>query len=168
MLDTWSLDFTIDAQGLRDIDPLPLILPFIQQTTWLRHQHTIAHNIIAELYTNALEHGILQLDSNMKNTPLGFANYQKQKQQRLQELTAGQMRLQLAANPHSGGGDEAIGGRLHVVVIDSGSGFNFQEELQQNLKQTGYAGRGLLLLKMLCTELVYHEPGNHVEAILEI
>lgn len=154
MLTDWTLEFTLDTSGLREIDPLFIIMPLVQQTSWLRCQHTIVHIIVSELYTNALDHGILQLDPKKKLTALGFSNYQVQKQERLQALSEGWIKFQLKADD----------GCLYVSVSDSGKGFAYQEMLaDSDFELESFGGRGLLLLNKLCSEVIFHHPGNHIE-----
>lgn len=45
--------------------------------------------IIKELFVNALDHGLLGLDSNIKNGPDGFSNYVVERQKRLEAMTEG-------------------------------------------------------------------------------
>jgi hypothetical protein len=42
--------------------------------------------VLAELFFNALDHGLLKLDSRLKETPQGFGEYYSQRTKRLADL----------------------------------------------------------------------------------
>ncbi|MDP6981079.1 MAG: ATP-binding protein [Myxococcota bacterium] len=116
--------------------------------------------VLAELYFNALDHGLLGLDSALKETPDGFCEYYSERSKRLADLQEGKIQVSLS---HERFGE---GGRLQIGVEDTGSGFDVETstfELEENASKSG---RGLVLVRTLTRERVYSKGGTRAEASL--
>ena len=115
--------------------------------------------MLAELYSNALEHGVLGLDSALKANAEGFSEYYRQRSVRLATLTDGFVRFHLQLLP------EGTGGRLIVRVEDSGSGFEAPLQPAQPRDAHSLSGRGLALVRQLSERCSWGdgEPGVRVE-----
>src|SRR5690606_36261357 len=109
-LSEWGISFDIQPASIRMFDPMPLLLNVLVEVPGLRGHSGSLYTILSELYSNALEHGVLGLDSRLKETPEGFADYYQQRQQRLGEVTRGYVRLHM----HHSTTDE--GGSLRIRV----------------------------------------------------
>ncbi|OSM08609.1 ATP-binding SpoIIE family protein phosphatase [Magnetofaba australis] len=155
----WKIEFHFEADLLRQLDPLPTIINAISSI-----QAPIGHRerlfiILSELFTNALEHGLLDLDTDLKQASQGFADYYALRAERLANLKEGEIRLQIR---HTG---NDLAGEFHFRVEDSGSGFDpnaVYSELEGNIR---HGGRGIALVKSLCTRLTYAGKGNIAEAV---
>jgi len=155
----WSLVIELVPETLRSIDPLPLVMHLMMDLQGLQEHREQLYAVLMELFSNALDHGLLRLDSSMKQTPDGFVRYYELRKQRLAELDHGSVRLELQHSP------DGQGGLLHFTVEDDGAGFDHAQvfaPLQQNVS---FFGRGIPLLKSICDRLEYSGSGNHVEAI---
>lgn len=155
----WDMSFEIKPTSFQAFDPLPLLLNVLMEVPGLRNYSGTLYTIMAELYSNALEHGVLQLDSAMKDTPEGFADYYQLREERLRSVTAGYIRIYLQ---HSTAPE---GGRLTLRVEDSGEGFDMSNCLPEGLSNTQYSGRGLALVEKMCDSVRYLGKGNQVEAV---
>lgn len=154
----WQGSLKLDADALRNTDPIPTLLQLLNDIQGLKPHRSELFTILAELFNNALHHGVLQLDSGMKDSAEGFMAYYEEQSRRLENLQTGSILIELAHTPL----DE--GGRLLIRVTDSGEGFDFrncQTGLQEN---TGTCGRGIPLLRAMCSQLRYLGKGNVVEA----
>ncbi|WPL16183.1 Alkaline phosphatase synthesis transcriptional regulatory protein PhoP [Thiorhodovibrio winogradskyi] len=152
----WSIELA-DAR----LDALPSLEDLLGPMGLLAglHNHVGAlQTIITELYTNALEHGVLQLESNMKSTPDGFELYYRERERRLAVPTLGWIRLSLNYLPGSG-----PDGSIRISVRDSGQGFDEQQLAQTDASQPW--GRGMKLVRDLCESVRYSRGGTEVEAI---
>ncbi len=128
----------------------------------LRLQGSAIFTVLAELYSNALEHGVLGLDSTLKSSATGFSTYYEKKESALSELAGGFVRFDFSAQVI----DRT--GIFRIQVSDSGKGFDFSEHLNGGTESGGgYHGRGMTLLRQLCSELNYLGKGNQVEAIFQ-
>lgn len=65
----WSASFEFRAQTLKRFNPLPFLLQLLLEVQGLRDQGGALYTVLAELYSNALEHGVLGLDSSSRATP---------------------------------------------------------------------------------------------------
>jgi hypothetical protein len=155
----WSLEFEVKPSTFRVFDPLPLLLNVLVEVPGLRRHSGSLYTILAELYSNGLEHGILRLDSSWKKSPEGFTRYYEERAQRLAELHDGYIRFNLA---HQTSDD---GGTLTIRVQDSGKGFAFDRNIDNEHKTQGYSGRGIPLIRTMCHSLRYLGTGNEVEVV---
>ncbi|MFN4289890.1 MAG: SpoIIE family protein phosphatase [Permianibacter sp.] len=154
----WRFDYELRTQSLQHFDPLPLLLQLLMELPALRPHRGRVFTILAELYSNALDHGLLRLDSALKSSHEGFAEYYRLRQQRLQSLQGGFIRLSFEHQP------SAQGGRLRLRVEDSGPGFDWRSWQANMVPDASYSGRGLALIASLCHSLSFEGRGNIVEA----
>lgn len=155
----WSLDFEVRPSTMRFFDPLPLLLNIITEVPGLRSHSGSLYTILAELYSNAMEHGVLQLDSKLKSTPEGFATYYQQRTERLETLKDGFVKFCFAHDTRE------WGGRLTMSIKDSGPGFPFEKNIDNEHKTSGYCGRGIPLIRSMCESLEYSGSGNEVKVV---
>ncbi|WP_339731622.1 fused response regulator/phosphatase [uncultured Pseudomonas sp.] len=155
----WSASFEFRGETLRHFNPLPFLLQLLLEVQGLRPQGGALFSVLAELYSNALEHGVLGLDSALKANAEGFAEYYRQRSLRLAALTDGFVRFHLQLLP------EGAGGRLIVRVEDSGSGFDPQQVPVEPRDAHSLSGRGLALVRQLSERCSWGdgEPGVRVE-----
>jgi serine phosphatase RsbU (regulator of sigma subunit) len=156
-----SIEFQLILRGtqIRHADPVPVLLTHIQETADMYEHRRPLFTILTELYVNALDHGILQLDSKLKQGENGFTSYFMQREQRLHTLTQGEICIGLRIhNLHSGG-------YIVIWVEDSGRGFDFTRLVPNEESNNLFSGRGIMLIKSLCKQLHYTPPGNKAEAI---
>jgi CheY-like chemotaxis protein len=157
--DCIEVQFTLYGAQLRQADPIPILINSIQETAGLHNHRRPLFTILTELYVNALDHGVLNLDSSLKQGENGFTDYFQQREQKLSNLSQGSVRLNLKI--HS----QDDGGYIIITIEDSGKGFNFNKYKNRPTDEKLYSGRGLLLVESLCKQLHFFEPGNKAEAI---
>lgn len=152
----WSASFEFRAPTLRHFNPLPFLLQLLMEVQDLRPKGGALYTVLAELYSNALEHGVMGLDSSLKCDAAGFAHYYQQRSLRLAELRDGYVRFHLDLSPH---GD---GGRLLVRVEDSGEGFDVGAVLASQRTAGSLCGRGLTLVRQLADHCQWSADGKSV------
>ncbi len=160
--DNWSLQLLLTAPQLQRLDLEPLISNFCQVLGLDESRQGVFSLILRELLCNALDHGLLGLDSSLKREMDGFERYFQLRSERLQELHEGEIRLDI--NQHN----DLNGNCLSIKVSDSGPGFDFHQ-LDPGSKQNdavSYHGRGLMLLRQICSHLEFLGNGNQVIAEL--
>lgn len=158
----WHCVYEIRERTLGDFSPLPLLLHICMEVPGLRRKSGEIYTLLAELYNNALEHGVLALPSEWKRSPEGFGRYYEERRRRLARVEGHFIRFSLQ---HS---MKPTGGRLRVICEDSGPGFDFKSHPAMGAEEkpgvaARYAGRGLILLKRLSESVTFHKRGNHVE-----
>jgi CheY-like chemotaxis protein len=160
----WRCVYEIRDYTLEIFNPLPLLLHICMEVPGLRRKSGEVYTLLTELYSNALEHGILNLPTEWKQTPEGFERYYRERRQRLLRVNGHFIRFTLH---HS---LQPSGGRLCIICEDSGTGFGFQDHVglaERSTTISSYGGRGLLLLKKLSTSLTFHNRGNCVEIVYD-
>ncbi|MBL4881919.1 MAG: SpoIIE family protein phosphatase [Oleispira sp.] len=157
----WSLEYELGVDSLKHFNPLPLLMHIMMEVPALRVMGGQLFTVVAELFSNGLEHGILKLDSSLKSTPAGFAQYYSLRQQQLDNLQDGFIKVRMKHN--SAGGRSGI---FSLSVEDSGEGFDYPDKFLKvpNESQKKYSGRGIPLIYSLCHSLEYFGCGNKVTA----
>lgn len=156
-LQEWSLSLELKPSTVKLFDPLPLLLSILIEVPGLRTHSGELYTILAELYSNALEHGVLELPSGWKTTPEGFERYYRERQQRIERLQEGFVHFDLKHELQN------YGGQLTIAVRDSGQGFRYDNSVTVVPAAEGYSGRGIPLLRSLCHSVKYSGNGNQVE-----
>lgn len=155
----WRLDLSYCAQELRYIDVVPAVLGFVTQVHALKPHQGALFLIVSELFNNALDHGLLGLDSATKDWIGGFEIYMQKRAELLANLQEG--RIDLSFQMHQ----EDQRAVLDIALHDTGPGFDFEPMLKADSaleeSQRTY-GRGIALVKNLCAEVVYSGTGNKV------
>ena len=122
--------------------------------------------IVGELYNNALDHGVLHLDSALKSLPDGFDQYLQLREDRLTALQQGAIEIELERLTRDG--DEY----LLLMIEDSGEGFDHQQAAnraaQGATEHIAPSGRGILLVSSLCAGMQYSGKGNKVEVLYKL
>ena len=150
----WSASFEFRGATLRRFNPLPFLLQLLLEVHGLRSQSGAMYSVLAELYSNALEHGVLGLDSSLKRDAAGFARYYEMRAARLEALQEGFVRVHLQVQPRG------EGGRLVIRVEDSGKGFDVARVMQRPLDNVRLSGRGITLVRQLGHNASWSDQGR--------
>ncbi|WP_290127607.1 MULTISPECIES: ATP-binding SpoIIE family protein phosphatase [Pseudomonas] len=150
----WSASFEFRGATLRRFNPLPFLLQLLLEVHGLRSQSGAMYSVLAELYSNALEHGVLGLDSSLKRDAAGFARYYEMRAARLEALQEGFVRVHLQVQPRG------KGGRLVIRVEDSGKGFDVARVMQRPLDNVRLSGRGISLVRQLGHNASWSDQGR--------
>lgn len=155
----WGFSYIIRPVSLRESDPLPLLQKILVDLPGLRPHSGELFTVLSELYSNALEHGVLGLASSLKSTPDGFNGYYLERAKRLDELVEGFIRFEINCKV------DHRGMELYLRVIDSGKGFNHESYISKYAGIKSYSGRGLMLINSICRSVEYFNEGNEVQVI---
>ena len=158
--DSWQFNISLEAAQLRRLDLEPLLTDFCKTLGLDMPRQGPFSLIVRELLTNALDHGLLGLGSELKSGPDGFETYLQARHERLQRLTQGQIELDISQT------GSLLGNCLRIEVVDSGPGFDWvrQQQTQVGEEDGLYHGRGLQLVSRLCDSLEICGRGNQVIA----
>ncbi|MBV1873918.1 MAG: SpoIIE family protein phosphatase [Gammaproteobacteria bacterium] len=155
---SWSMSLDLRADALRAPSPVPVLMHILREIPALQSRSGELYTVLAELYFNALDHGVLGLDSALKSSTEGFSKYYTQREKGLKKLKSDSVKITLTHYLLSNGGV------LGIIIEDSGEGFNTEEYLDKPRVVNGYCGRGISLVRSLCRSLKYGEQGNIVSA----
>lgn len=170
----WEWSLRLEGRNLRSIDPVPLVMHHLKSFGLPdRHLQQI-YVVVIELFNNALDHGVLGLDSAMKQDATGFMEFYHLRQARLETLCEGFIAI------HFDYRRREAEGVLSISIEDSGNGFCHFEcdhcKVPEDLRSANEtliepvtreviaSGQGLQLIKTLCRGVRYRGAGNRVEA----
>ncbi len=151
----WHIEMKLTPEELRSGSPVPLLIDMLGTTPDMERHKDYLHTILAELFSNALEHGVLALTSDLKKTEDGYLDYYQQREERLRKLASGHIRIAVRFHMDNNTG------RLHIQLDDSGQGFDFSKISKAS--DDDAFGRGISLLETLCERVTYSNGGTRVE-----
>ncbi len=156
--DSINLDvkYFLNAQALQSWDPLPVMMHTLMEHPALHSHRTEIYTILTELYTNALDHGVLELDSSTKQDAQGIAKYYQEKRKRLEALSDGFVKIHIKV--FSDDQKQC----LRFIVEDSGSGFDCSQIAST---KNEYSGRGMSILRALSSDITFKNSGSSIELV---
>lgn len=156
----WRIAISLGEGELKYLDTVPLLTQIVGKIHMTAEHHSALYVILSELFNNALDHGVLQLDSAIKHGADGFEEFMHLRERKLRSLTRGSIDIEIEKVLIEGNSG------IKIRVVDSGSGFDFTALPADALNDVGQAqhGRGIALIKNLTSKLVYTGRGNDVTA----
>ena len=158
----WKYQLTLKGNELAKLNPIPILISQLQELdNQLEHSLQSLYTILTELYINALDHGVLKLDSQLKSSPQGFEIYFDEREKRLSALESGYINFSFRGLNENGQL------KINITIEDSGNGFDIEQVLTRyaHPNEMALCGRGIFLVHELCHSLVYSEPGNKVDVV---
>lgn len=150
-----SWDFSIDTMG--KVDPHQLVAGALSRSPGGEALPSGLLTCLAELYANAVDHGVLQLSSSLKQDPAGFEAFYEERARRLREQRTGRVVITLA------GSHDGRDSYHELTVEDSGGGFDVSA-LPGEVDPTQLHGRGLSLVRNIAANLSFEKGGRRVVA----
>ena len=152
----WEFELLFYYDCIKTIDPVPLINQIMAEIQGHQVQQDKLSTVLTELFCNALDHGLLELDSSIKSSAEGFMQFYTDKEERLNNLSKGSIKITIKHTPHENGGD------LYIGFEDSGKGFDVSSLSKASDKPEAqmFSGRGLSLIKSYCKSVNYNDTGN--------
>lgn len=154
----WTFEMCMGASELKYLEVVPMVTEIVSKICVSGKHNGALFLILSELFNNALDHGILGLDSAIKSGEDGLENYWQQRSCRLQALTSGSIQIRIKS--------VVVEDRRGVIISvkDSGPGFDHSAFMSENLSDNaGFHGRGIALVNTLAYSLEY--PGSGNEAV---
>ncbi len=163
----WRFELQLDANELGHLDVVPLLLDVAGQFQTTRERSGELFVILSELFNNALDHGVLQLDSQLKLSPDGMEAWLQLRGERLAQLEEGEIGLVVEQIVEAGRA------WLRIRCRDSGPGFDViatHEKLEQQTQAANPLpfGRGLALVRSMAQRLDFSANGNEVTVVLAL
>lgn len=155
---SWQMTSVFDPDAIRHSDPLPTLIHYVTEIQGLQGFRQQIYTVLAELYSNAVEHGLLGLDSRIKQEPEGFLKYYERRESGLAELETGHVSIAFRHTPVG-----AQTGKLHIEVSHTGAGFDAAAFMKANrtvADETKFSGRGMTLIRAIADSLEYEDDGR--------
>ncbi|HOY21602.1 MAG TPA: fused response regulator/phosphatase [Cellvibrio sp.] len=154
----WSVK--LSGRQLENCEIPPLCNYFLQQVGVDQGLCQKIFAVLAEMVSNALDHGVLGLSSEIKESSDGFIQYFYEREARLKTLSDKDfVKVSLQWLPNDG--DEY----LLVEVEDSGIGYLPKVKLDDVAHK--YSGRGSSLIHKLAESVEIIAPGNKIRATIK-
>jgi serine phosphatase RsbU (regulator of sigma subunit) len=161
-----TLRVRFDASTLAFDDPLKEIWDFLEaRLKGGDREIAVVFNVVSELFLNALDHGILQLDSALKDEPDGLRRFFELRANRLAQLkedTSVDVQVEVQ--------ERGLSRRILIRVESNGSGFSWRaaEASAPVATSTLRHGRGIALIRSYCRHLRWENEGRVAEAEMEL
>lgn len=159
----WQFSLRLGPIELRRLDIVPLLLGFVKH---FEEEHAFLGElfvVLSEMFNNALDHGLLRLDSTLKRGPEGFGAFLAQRGRRLSEMREGEIVMSVERAL----GDD--GPCLRITCSDSGEGFDVAGRGARGTQgDDAPFGRGLDLVERLCSRVEFNGSGNQVSGLLPL
>lgn len=149
----WELSITLGPAQIIQRDLLANVLEHLPLHSIPGAQQTRLEQILAELLANALDYGVLRLDSTLKHQG-NLNTYLDTRQQAIAQLAEGWIRLSLRYSVDNNQGS------LNLTCQDSGAGI--PPIAWQPPAQDTPGRRGLLMVAKLSDALTYDTPENRL------
>jgi two-component system, HptB-dependent secretion and biofilm response regulator len=158
--DDWRIAFSLGASELKYLDVVPLLTQIISNIHVAGEHHSALFLVLSELFNNALDHGVLRLDSKVKLGGEGFEKYLELRDERLNALSDAKIEIEIEkvlVEDRTG---------IKIRIVDSGDGFDHEAVMAATAEQPGgiQHGRGIALTRNLVCRLEYAGKGNEVAA----
>ena len=160
-LSSFSWSVSLSGKKIAKCELSPLCNKFLQYVGISQYSCQMAFIVVSEMVHNAIDHGLLGLDSAIKAQPDGFTRYFHLCEQRLGQLQGSdqvELQLSLETTPE--------GAELAIVVKDTGPGWDYQGHTQVGDEHV--YGRGLMLVRGLAKRLQIYPPGNHIRVVIPV
>lgn len=154
----WSLQLDLTCPQLCQGNPVSQLVDMVGEGTGLYAHKPALNLLLTELYNNALEHGVLGLDSALKDEENGMERYYSQRQERLSTCCDGQIQIRIQ---HTTNQLPEGSGELVIEITDSGQGFDI--EAMADVHNEASHGRGLSLVQQLAHDVSFAENGRQVK-----
>ncbi len=149
-----SYALTLNSEQLKTSDPVIEIIDMISGISGVEEHRSNLFLLLSEAYNNAVDHGILELDSSIKDSENGFLDYYLLREDKLSNLESGQIDIKVSYLPETRS--------VRIEVQDSGKGFAVIEKHCEELVEEAEHGRGNLLLTELADTVEYNDSGNEI------
>jgi len=149
----FNLSLSLNAKQIKQTDPVYDVVNILSSVGGLNAHRSNIFLLLSEAYNNALDHGVLGLDSNIKQQDDGFFKYYEMREKALASLVDAMIIIDMRYCPDTLS--------LYFIICDSGRGFNSKPD--EPSSSNNEFGRGLSLLEEIAEKVTYNASGNQVE-----
>lgn len=148
-----TFNVKLEHEQLKLSDPVVQFVDLICSIEGASEHRSNIFLLLAEAYNNALDHGILGLDSQGKDTEEGFYQYYEQRAEALLQLNSGTLNFTALYQPDTQ--------TVLFTIEDSGDGFCTTHCHHTDNKSHTH-GRGLGLMEEIANNISYNDVGNKI------
>ena len=152
----WQTSITLSVNELRCVNPISELSQLLGSLPVLERHKGILQVLLSEMYYNALDHSILQLDSSKKTDDEHFTEYYKYREEQLENLKDGSIVFDFKFLP------DTECPSLSIRIKDSGEGYQGHGD---NKSGNELHGRGLSIISSFCEDVVFSDGGKVLEVL---
>jgi CheY-like chemotaxis protein/anti-sigma regulatory factor (Ser/Thr protein kinase) len=141
------------AALLRQENTMPQIRRFLAGLVTGQHLDMMC-SVLSELLANTIDHGLLQLDSSIKDEDGGFETFYQKRSTLLHHLDE---HFEIYIDIDYDGSEQTVS----FVLEHNGAGFD-SCAAESQLESTVTHGRGMMLMESLCDSVTYQSEGRRV------
>ena len=148
--------FCFSGRPLGNTDIVQMVIDYLNNVGVHPELSQKVFTVLSELVLNAIDHGILNLDSALKEEIDGFAIYLQERENRLNSLSHYDLiRINVEVRKWE---------EICITVTDTGQGFSSQTVNQKEASL--FSGRGLMLVESLSQSVSRNAAGNSTTVVL--
>lgn len=153
-----DINFKLSGTLLKEANTMSIVDDLLRNICIPAPLRQKAFTVFSELVNNALDHGVLKLQSELKNDFEGFAQYLEERESRMQKLEpSDEICVSLVYKQTTQS--------LDFDITDSGTGYS--PHLKNFAQQDNLSGRGVSLVQKLSNKVTVHKPGNRTSVVLK-
>lgn len=156
---SWSTSVLLSAEDMRSSSTVRKLSDILSSMPYLSRHYGVLHVLLSEIYSNSLEHSILNIKSVDKTDGDKFVEYYKHRDKALVELNDAYINFKF---------NFIVKGTEHyleIKVTDSGGGYSKGEsETTEDMLH----GRGLHIMKSFCKNISFSEDGKTLEVLYQL
>lgn len=150
----WKLSISITEKEMRMFQPVKKVSDILGALPGLARHQGILHTILSEMFSNALDHSILALDSENKDNEEHFVDYYQKREELLLKLSNAFINFEF---DFSNVPEQSC---LQIRMTDNGQGFH---GANLALSDELLHGRGLGIISSFCQKIRFSEDGNTMD-----
>jgi len=145
----WKMSISLSANDMREADPVEELSNMLGAIPLLLRHKGVLHVLLSEMYSNALDHSILELSSLKKVDEKQFEDYYKEREEKLNALEEASINFDITFST-----DRKC---LQIRIKDNGRGYKGHIS---NDSDDMLHGRGLAIISGFCEELAFSDEGR--------
>ena len=150
----------LDGNVLREVTVMAEVRKFLAGVVTSGAHLDLVCSVLSELFANAIEHGLLKLDSAIKEQPDGFFLFYQMREEKIKQLdNSAWIELEVDYDP--------VEQRVAFELEHNGEGFDYEKANNSSDKNLTH-GRGIILATELCDSLEYSKQGCRVKAVYSL
>lgn len=155
----WEISISVSDEDMKMSNPISRLFDIFSALPFISQNKDVLHVLILEIYNNALDHSILNLESINKSDPEKFSEYYISRDKKIQSLENTFIKF----NFNFISSDDSC--YLEINVTDSGSGY--QKNSKTSTSDDSH-GRGLDIINSFCEKTSFSDDGKVFTALYRL
>ena len=166
----WNLEISLDVDDMRSPDPVSKITTILNAMPYLSRHKGVLHILLTEIYTNSLDHGILQIESVNKSDEMHFLEYYSSGKT---NMPSGEVFTSPVENTVNGYINFSFGffaddkGKYYLKIHTSDSGQGYTRQASAGTDEMLH-GRGLSIIQSFCQKVGISNDGKSLEVLYQL